>query len=75
MTPIEQYEAQQRALETERFARLARDLEEDAKNPAPFCAPYGEKDAEPGALVWLRRVLFVVVLAAAFYTAARWVMP
>lgn len=75
MTPIEQYEDQQRALETERFARLARQLEEDAKQPAPFCAPYGEKDAEPVALVWLGRVIFVAALAAAFYTAARWVIP
>lgn len=31
MTPIQQYEAQQRALETERFNRIAKALEEDAK--------------------------------------------
>lgn len=38
MNPIEHYEAQQRAMEAERYARLAKALEEDAKQPANFCA-------------------------------------
>lgn len=74
MKPLEQYEAQQRALETERFNKIARELEEYAKNPAPFCAPYGEKDSEPRALVWLCRILFVLALTAVFLLAGLWIV-
>lgn len=61
------------ALETERFARIAKALEEDAKQPANFCAAYDKWEPIPAWLEWALRVVFVLAMAAAFLLAGLWV--
>ncbi len=64
---IELYEAQQRAFEEERYARILREMQPE---PANFCA---NEDDELPDLTWLEMFLVVVAMTSGFLIAALWV--
>ena len=63
---IEEYEAQQRAFEEERYARILREMQPE---PVNFCADDGDELPD---LTWLEMALVVVGLTSGFLIAALW---
>ena len=73
------YEAQQRDMETERFARIAKELADDAMiqpEPCQFCASDEVTEAPPKWLVVLGAIAWVVLLLSGIAMVAvqeRWI--